>query len=215
VTTRDAILYIDIEHATLRPREEPFQRGFAARVAQFAPFDVDYAWYGDLTPANLAGDRWASIFVSGNCAEWSTYNRDTPSLDPLKRFLANEATRVPILAVCGGHQLVAMAFGARVDPMADTQGEEGAACEVDIEDPHDPLFAPFGETALFMQSHHDEVTEVHPAFTLLASSPACPVQALRHRTRPLYSVQFHPEQDESRLDGDGSRLLERFFTLVR
>jgi GMP synthase-like glutamine amidotransferase len=219
VPARDLALYIDIEHARLRAREEPFQRGYAARIEHFVPrgVELEYVWYGDLTPQKLASERLAAVFVSGNNAEWAEYDASTPSLEPLKRFLASDATTTPTLALCGGHQLVAMAFGAHVDHMEDTTGEVGAACEVDIEDPDDPLFGPFGATAKFMQSHHDEVTEVHPAFVLLASSPACAIQALRHRTRPLYTVQFHPEQDARATvpNGDGSRLLERFFTLVR
>jgi GMP synthase-like glutamine amidotransferase len=219
VTRHDTALYIDIEHARLRPREEPYQRGHAARVALFLPRGVrcQYRWYGDLSERDLTSDRLSSIVVSGNNAEWSEYEASTPPLAPLQRFFASEETTTPILAVCGGHQLVAMAFGAKVDHMVDTRGEVGAACEIVVEDASDPLFAPFGSTARFMQSHHDEVTEVHPAFVRVASSPACPIQALRHRTRPLYTVQFHPEQDARGTvpDGDGSRLLERFFTLVR
>jgi GMP synthase (glutamine-hydrolysing) len=219
VPPRDTTLYIDIEHARLRSHEEPYQRGYAARVALFLPPRVrcQYRWYGDLSPRDLESDRLASVVVSGNNAEWSEYDASTPPLAPLERFLASDATTTPILALCGGHQLVAMAFGARVDHMADTQGEVGPSCEVVIEDATDPLFSPFGRAARFMQSHHDEVTEVHPSFVRLASSPACAIQALRHRTRPLYTVQFHPEQDARGTvpDGDGSRLLERFFTLVR
>jgi GMP synthase (glutamine-hydrolysing) len=216
---RDTALYIDIELARLRPREEPYQRGHAARISLFLPPRVrcQYRWYGELTPRDLESDRLSSVVVSGNNAEWSEYDASTPPLAPLQRFLASEATTIPILALCGGHQLVAMAFGARVDHMADPRGEVGASYEVEILDSTDPIFAPFGKRARFMQSHHDEVTEVHPSFVHLASSPVCAIQALRHRTRPLYTVQFHPEQDARGTvpDGDGSRLLERFFTRVR
>jgi GMP synthase (glutamine-hydrolysing) len=55
-----------------------------------------------------------------------------------------------------------------------------------------------------------ELKRVPPGFTLLASTPACRVQALRHKTLPLRTVQFHPEGYTDYYP-DGKRLLENFF----
>jgi GMP synthase (glutamine-hydrolysing) len=42
-------------------------------------------------------------------------------------------------------------------------------------------------------SHGDQVHELPGDFIPLATTPTCPYAAARHRTRPFYGVQFHPE----------------------
>jgi GMP synthase (glutamine-hydrolysing) len=42
-------------------------------------------------------------------------------------------------------------------------------------------------------SHGDQVRDLPPEFVPLAATPTCPIAAVRHRTRPFYGVQFHPE----------------------
>ena len=42
-------------------------------------------------------------------------------------------------------------------------------------------------------AHYCEVKKLPPGFELLASSGHCRIAAVRHRDRPLYGTQFHPE----------------------
>jgi GMP synthase (glutamine-hydrolysing) len=50
-------------------------------------------------------------------------------------------------------------------------------------------------------------------FVLLASGDHCRIEAMRHRTRPLYGTQFHPEAcAEPFLHG--KRLLANFAAIV-
>ena len=42
-------------------------------------------------------------------------------------------------------------------------------------------------------SHGDQVSEISDSFEVLAHSETCPVVAVRHREKPWYGVQFHPE----------------------
>jgi GMP synthase (glutamine-hydrolysing) len=50
-------------------------------------------------------------------------------------------------------------------------------------------------------------------FVRLAASEICAIEAMRHRTRPLYGVQFHPERytDDH---PDGRAILANFFRLA-
>ena len=42
-------------------------------------------------------------------------------------------------------------------------------------------------------SHGDKVTQLPPGFTVIASTPSCPVAAMADEARRFYAVQFHPE----------------------
>jgi GMP synthase (glutamine-hydrolysing) len=48
------------------------------------------------------------------------------------------------------------------------------------------------ETTVWM-SHGDQVHDLPGQFVPLATTPTCPYAAAKHRTRPFYGVQFHPE----------------------
>jgi GMP synthase (glutamine-hydrolysing) len=78
----------------------------------------------------------------------------------------------------------------------------------------DPLFAGLGPVIRVPEYHMDEVKVLAPELVLLASSARCRVQAYRHRDKPLYGTQFHPEKTEEAYP-DGKRVLENFFGIAR
>lgn len=78
---------------------------------------------------------------------------------------------------------------------------------------HDPLFAGLGESVMVEQRHFWELKTVPAGFRRLATSEACPIQAIRHTSRPLYGVQFHPER-YTELHPDGRTILANFFRLA-
>ncbi|MFO1532451.1 MAG: GMP synthase subunit A [Thermoplasmatota archaeon] len=105
---------------------------------------------------------------------------------------------VPILGVCAGHQYMAKHFGGAAAP-----GEKGAEfgeVVIDITDPDDILRGIPDKTVVWA-SHHDEVSVVPPGFKVLASSANCPVQVMRHTTRPLFGMSFHPEVEHTQAGG--------------
>lgn len=56
-------------------------------------------------------------------------------------------------------------------------------------------------------SHGDKVTALPPGFTLMASTPSCPIAGMADEKRGYYGVQFHPEVTHTR---QGRALLNRF-----
>jgi GMP synthase (glutamine-hydrolysing) len=66
------------------------------------------------------------------------------------------------------------------------------------------------ETEVWM-SHGDQVVTVSDEFVPLASTETCPHAAVRHRQRPLYGLQFHPEVTHT---PDGKTMLANFLTKV-
>src|SRR4029077_8217002 len=53
-------------------------------------------------------------------------------------------------------------------------------------------FTPHEHMTVWM-SHGDHVDAPPPGFVVTASSTSGPIAAIRHRTKPIHCVQFHPE----------------------
>ena len=118
---------------------------------------------------------------------------DYPWLPALRWLLADAvAHRLPVLGVCLGGQLLAVATGGAV--RRGVEGPEVGTRLVAKRDAavYDPLFAPLPLTPDVIQFHHDEIHRLPPGATLLASSPQYPNQAFRIGTAG-YGLQFHIE----------------------
>jgi GMP synthase-like glutamine amidotransferase len=115
--------------------------------------------------------------------------------DPADREAA--ALRVPTLAVCFGHQLLGLAFGAGI---ARTAKRIGLYEVVPLSD--DPLFAGLPDGATVPEQHQDQLDRVPDGFELVATSDYCRVQAMRHARLPVYGVQFHPCYGDDVFDAD-------------
>jgi GMP synthase (glutamine-hydrolysing) len=50
-------------------------------------------------------------------------------------------------------------------------------------------------------------------FKLLAESASCPVEAVKHKTKLLFGVQFHPERTTIRNEThpEGAKIIENFY----
>ncbi|MFJ6480068.1 aminodeoxychorismate synthase component I [Streptomyces sp. NPDC091682] len=101
-----------------------------------------------------------------------------------------EQGRLPVLGVCLGHQGMALAHGGEVGPAPAPRHGRTSLVRHDgtglFEDIPDPLEV--------VRYHSLAVTSLPPALEAIAhSADDNVVMALRHRTLPLWGVQFHPE----------------------
>jgi GMP synthase (glutamine-hydrolysing) len=151
------------------------------------------------------------IILSGQSHPWSSYS--TESLAGV--FEVIKKAPEPILGVCGGHQQIALAFGAPVGLMeriAPGEGYEGARRErgfFPIETKGNGLFEGLPSTITVWHSHCDEVKEVPEGFHATASNESCAIQAMQHAERAVFGVQFHPELfDEEH--PQGRKIIENF-----
>jgi GMP synthase-like glutamine amidotransferase len=125
---------------------------------------------------------------------------------------------IPVLGICFTHQLIAEAFGG-VTRKAYGYDIYVGPNEVDV-DTADPLFAGLPGTITVAEGHGDEVSELGEELVVTAGSEMARVEALRHRTRPIYGVQFHPEHS-SMLEQHGvpkehgAKVLDNFLDIAR
>jgi len=157
--------------------------------------------YCEIVRHNISADRVRQLapkglILSGGPA--SVYEPGAPRCDPAIFDLG-----IPVLGICYGMQLVCDVLGGRVQS---TPAREYGRTFIRVV--HDNEL--FANTPLQMQvwmSHGDEVSGVSADFLPLAESRTCPIAAVRHRTRPVYGLQFHPEVTHTPL---GSLILGNF-----
>ncbi|OLM18849.1 MULTISPECIES: aminodeoxychorismate synthase component I [unclassified Pseudonocardia] len=115
--------------------------------------------------------------------------------------------RVPVLGVCLGHQTIALTHGARVGRAPEPR--HGRSSPVH----HDGtgLFAGLPSPIEVVRYHSLAVTDLPAALAATAWTPDGVLMALRHRTLPLWGVQFHPESIGTL---DGTALLRNFRDLT-
>lgn len=214
---RTVIWYIDIEHQRTASVAD-FETYKRANIEAAAPgCSVEYTWYGELVqnPAGvttLKADDVLAWLVSGNTTEWSDYVSGTPPLATFEQILVDN-TEIPMIAACGGHEIMAAAFGGGIAHMTgcptNPDCEFGKTLAVDVLSPSDPLFAGLPLYPQFVFYHHDEVAVKPVDFQHLARTAVSELQVLKHKYRVIYSTQFHPE-----LGGpQGGDLLTNFFTI--
>lgn len=120
------------------------------------------------------------------------------------------SSTVPTLGVCLGHQAIASAFGGRVVRADELRHGKTSLMEHDGCDLFDGLPSPF--PAGRYHSLVAERSSLPEELRVTAWTSAGVVMGLRHTSRSLFGVQFHPE---SVLTPEGHKLLGNFVRLTR
>lgn len=117
---------------------------------------------------------------------------------------------VPLLGVCLGHQALGVAFGAEVGRA--TRLMHGKTSEVRHRG--DGIFSGLSNPFVATRYHSLDVREesLTEALLPMAWSDDGTLMGMRHRSRPYWGVQFHPE---SILTTQGPRLIDNFLSLCK
>ncbi|GAA1935346.1 aminodeoxychorismate synthase component I [Kitasatospora viridis] len=116
--------------------------------------------------------------------------------------------RIPVLGVCLGHQVLCHVHGARVVPAPEIyHGRQSSVAHTG-----DALFAGVPSPFTVVRYHSLAVAEVPDELEAIAWTPSGVLMGVRHRSRPLWGVQFHPESIGT---GHGPRILRNFMRLTR
>jgi GMP synthase (glutamine-hydrolysing) len=132
----------------------------------------------------------------------SVYEPNAPKLNP--RILE---VNLPILGLCYGHQLLAQLSNGKVKPAA---CKEYGIAQVAIDKPVGVLEGLSDKEKVWM-SHGDTVFALPPDFETLAHTENCPVAAFRHKQKPIYGLQWHPEVIHTE---NGAAMLRNFIFKV-
>jgi GMP synthase (glutamine-hydrolysing) len=128
----------------------------------------------------------------------SVYGEGSPQADPQILELG-----IPILGICYGMQWACQARGGAVKP---GQSREFGRTQCRLTQ-KDDFTSGLPDASVVWMSHGDQVELLNEDFVPLAETPTCAFAAVRHRTQPLYGLQFHPEVTHTEF---GKRLLENF-----
>jgi GMP synthase (glutamine-hydrolysing) len=167
--------------------------------------DVVPAELGDASAARF--DRYDGVVLSGSpdmMSEEKTESKFQPEVDAVLD------SKAPVLGVCFGHQLLAHAFGGTV--VRDGKHVLEMVKTTVLAD--DPLFGGLPKSLMLLESRYEVVKSLPDGFTLLAKSATSRIAAMKHPTRLIYGVQFHPERF-TKENPDGDRVVGNFVRALR
>jgi len=121
------------------------------------------------------------ILTGGNGSPFEPLNL-TPN------FVALMNAKVPILGVCLGYEIIAALHLGKIERLP-KQIKRMKTVTIT----KDPLFQGLPRDIELRASHKFHVATVPKGFEVLARSESCPIEAIKHKTKPIYGFQCHPE----------------------
>jgi GMP synthase (glutamine-hydrolysing) len=150
-------------------------------------------------PGVIESENAKAIILSGSPLLIS----QTDITPHLKRYDFIKTTSLPVLGICYGHQLLGILHGGDF-----FKGEEvRELTEINILNAEN-LFAGFSRRVKMIEDHTEGIL-LPPDFIHLASSEKYEVESMKHPTKNIFGVQFHPEVSGK----NGLQLLTNFFKI--
>ena len=164
-----------------------FIRLFESVGAQWT-MDVFNTQQGEY-PASF--DDYDAVLLTGSRAD--SFSDETWVVELRRRVTQLLQARKKMVGVCFGHQLIALCMGAPVGRAP--QGWGAGRMTYDWHRPELPHSADRTQISL-LASHQDQVFDLPPGATLVASSDFCPVAAFTVG-QEVFCIQPHPEFEEA------------------
>ena len=106
-------------------------------------------------------------------------------------FVALMNFEVPVMGFCLGHEIIAVAWGGKIEKLQDYHTKKES---INIVIPDDPIFMGLIGSAIRLQKRHSyHVSSISDDFIRLAGSSTTPNEIIRHKNKPIYGFQGHPE----------------------
>jgi GMP synthase (glutamine-hydrolysing) len=174
----------------------------ARRVREIGVFSEIRAW--DMSEEEIRAYNPKGIILAGSPE--STTEAGSPRAPEVVFNLG-----VPVFGICYGMQTMAMQMGGLVEgsnirefgyAQIKVNGQSSLLHDIKDHVDHD------GSALLDVwMSHGDKVTKMPEGFSLMASTPSCPIAGMYNEAKKFYGVQFHPEVTHTL---QGKRIFEHF-----
>jgi GMP synthase (glutamine-hydrolysing) len=151
----------------------------------------EHGVYSEIVPQDITPEEIKALsekfnvkglILSGGPA--SVYEADAPRMDSDVLDLD-----LPVLGLCYGQQLIAQVAGGKVEPAV---CKEYGIAYVSVDKAAGVLKDLSAKEKVWM-SHGDTVFSMPADYEVLAHTDSCPVAAFRHKVKPIYGLQWHPE----------------------
>lgn len=161
--------------------------------------------YSEIVPHDIAPEEIEALkerlnvkglILSGGPS--SVHEKNAPKCD-LEILHLNK----PVLGLCYGHQLIAHICGGKVKQ--GKKKEYGVAYAI-IDRPVGVLRGLSKKEKVWM-SHSDTVYTLPKEYEILAHTENCPIAAFKHKEKPIYGLQWHPEVVHT---ANGVKMLRNF-----
>jgi GMP synthase (glutamine-hydrolysing) len=162
----------------------------------------------DMSESEIKAFNPKGIILSGGPN--SVYESDTPIAPQIVFELG-----LPVLGICYGMQPMAAQLGGKVE---NAHTREFGYAEIRAHN-HSPLLDNIQDKTNLeghglldvWMSHGDKVTELPPAFKVIASNASTPIAGMMHEAKKFYGVQFHPEVTHTK---QGFNILKQFVNQI-
>jgi len=155
-------------------------------------------------------------------------NRGSEPPDPVRDRAELELVRCyfqagkPILGVCRGMQVINVALGGSLIQDLPAPAREHHLGHGDQDSIHPITLCPggflaglYGASLTVNSWHHQAVDRLGDGLISSAWAPEGFPEALEHREKPVFGVQFHPERMDPSQTGDGSRIFTFYLHQIR
>jgi len=189
------------------------------RIQSFSGLPFMVKKYHEVSPKIVIDHPEIKAVIAGGCnCKWDDLFMDIfeGELDLMR------TVNIPVLGICAGHQLLAIAYGAGVR-RADFGKEERFFTDIKIIK-DSILTRGIQENVYAFEYHYRHVVELPEGFELLMTSSRIKIQAMKKINENKFGVQFHPELDYQAVDPfyrarnpedvNGEIILRNFVSLV-
>ncbi|TLX71144.1 GMP synthase [Labilibacter sediminis] len=186
------LLVIDNQSAFIKK----FKRQFLSEQ------DFDYVFFDHNQPITLS----AKTEIKGIILSGGKGNPYEP-LNLTSNFVALMNFDVPVLGFCLGHEIIAVNYRGRIKKLAEYNGKKET---ITVIKPEDPIFKGLNKTEIsLLKRHAFYVAELPAEFENLATSETCTYEIIKHKEKPIYGFQSHPEVSGA----DGMLMVKNFLKI--
>lgn len=165
-------------------------------------------WHFSEVGSKKIPENLKAVILSGSRAHLQdpdVYSKYEPEIDLIIQ------SDIPVLGICFGHQLIGKVFGSAIGSLPRFIDK---CQDIEVLESDDILKSwNVGQKLRVRQSHRDFLVNLPQKFTCLARSEKCKIEAMKHKTRPIYGIQAHIERSENK-NPDGFQVLRNFLDMV-